>query len=83
MWADATVRLARTRHSFENQNLVDEIEFVKAGVVDSELPTDVDVVYHLAALSSYTMHEDNPQKGARVNVEGVRQRCRAGSDGWL
>jgi nucleoside-diphosphate-sugar epimerase len=51
-------------------NLVDDIEFVKASVVDSELPTDVDVVFHLAALSSYAMHEDDPQTGARVNVEG-------------
>jgi len=51
-------------------NLVDDIEFVNASVVDSELPTDVDVVFHLAALSSYAMHEDDPQTGARVNVEG-------------
>ena len=34
------------------------------------MPTNVDVVYHLAALSSYAMHEDDPQQGARVNVEG-------------
>ncbi len=30
----------------------------------------MDVVFHLAALSSYKMHEENPTKGARVNVEG-------------
>lgn len=51
-------------------NLADEVEFVEASVVESELPTDVDVVFHLAALSSYAMHEDEPQTGARVNVEG-------------
>ena len=51
-------------------NLADDVEFVNASVVDDDLPTDVDVVFHLAALSSYTMHEENPAKGARVNVEG-------------
>jgi UDP-glucose 4-epimerase len=52
------------------ENLVDDVEFVEKSVVESEIPTDVDVVYHLAALSSYAMHEDDPQTGARVNVEG-------------
>jgi Nucleoside-diphosphate-sugar epimerases len=52
------------------ENLVDDVEFIEKSVVESELPTDVDVVYHLAALSSYAMHEDDPQTGARVNVEG-------------
>jgi len=51
-------------------NLVDDVKFVERSVVESELPTDVDVVFHLAALSSYAMHEDDPQAGARVNVEG-------------
>ena len=53
-----------------DSNLNDEVEFVQASVVEEGLPTDVDVVYHLAALSSYAMHEDDPQQGARVNVEG-------------
>ncbi|QKY20503.1 NAD-dependent epimerase/dehydratase family protein [Halolamina sp. CBA1230] len=52
------------------ENLTDDVEFVDASVVDDNLPTDVDVVFHLAALSSYKMHEENPAKGARVNVEG-------------
>ncbi|QCJ45966.1 NAD-dependent epimerase/dehydratase family protein [Haloprofundus sp. MHR1] len=52
------------------ENLGDEVEFVNASVLDEDLPTDVDVVFHLAALSSYAMHEDDPTKGARVNVEG-------------
>jgi UDP-glucose 4-epimerase len=51
-------------------NLDDDVEYVEADVLDEDLPTDVDVVYHLAALSSRQMLEDNPRQGARVNVEG-------------
>ncbi|WP_254544421.1 NAD-dependent epimerase/dehydratase family protein [Halomarina pelagica] len=51
-------------------NLDDAVTFVEASVLDDDLPTDVDVVFHLAALSSYKMHEENPRVGARVNVEG-------------
>jgi UDP-glucose 4-epimerase len=51
-------------------NLDDDVEFVEASVTDDDLPTDVDVVFHLAALSSYAMHEEDPTRGARVNVEG-------------
>jgi UDP-glucose 4-epimerase len=52
------------------ENLDDDVEFHEASVLDDDLPTDVDVVFHLAALSSYAMHEDDPTTGARVNVEG-------------
>jgi len=52
------------------ENLDSDVEFVEASVLDDDLPTDVDVVFHLAALSSYAMHEDDPTTGARVNVEG-------------
>ncbi|MCQ4334119.1 NAD-dependent epimerase/dehydratase family protein [Natronomonas sp. F2-12] len=52
------------------ENLEDAVEFVDASVLDADLPTAVDVVFHLAALSSYAMHEDDPCRGARVNVEG-------------
>ena len=52
------------------ENVGDTVEYVDRSVLDDDLPTDVDVVYHLAALSSYAMHEENPTKGARVNVEG-------------
>ena len=52
------------------ENLDDDVEFVDASVTDDDLPTDVDVVFHLAALSSYAMHEEDPTRGARVNVEG-------------
>ncbi|QLH78950.1 NAD-dependent epimerase/dehydratase family protein [Halosimplex rubrum] len=51
-------------------NLDDSVEFVEGSVLDGDLPTDVDVVFHIAALSSYAMHEDDPTRGARVNVEG-------------
>jgi len=51
-------------------NLSDDVEFVERSVVEDDLPTDVDVVFHIAALSSYKMHEENPTHGARVNVEG-------------
>jgi len=52
------------------ENLADDVEFHRASVLDDDLPTDVDVVFHLAALSSYAMHEADPTRGARVNVEG-------------
>jgi UDP-glucose 4-epimerase len=52
------------------ENLDDGVEFVQSDVLDDDLPTDVDVVYHLAALSSRQMLEENPRQGARVNVEG-------------
>jgi UDP-glucose 4-epimerase len=51
-------------------NLDPAVEFVEASVLDDDLPTDVDVCFHLAALSSGPMHEENPRRGARVNVEG-------------
>ena len=52
------------------ENLDSEVEFHEKSVLDEDLPTDVDCVFHLAALSSYAMHEDDPTTGARVNVEG-------------
>lgn len=51
-------------------NLTSGVTFVNASVVDEGLPTDVDVVFHFAALSSYKMHEEDPAQGARINVEG-------------
>src|SRR5699024_7359962 len=66
------------------ENLDSTVDFVEASVLDDDLPTDVDVLFHLAALSSGPMHEDDPQRGARVNVEGfvntVEQVRRNGCD---
>ena len=52
------------------ENLSEDVEFVEADVLEDDLPTDVDVVFHLAALSSRQMLEENPRQGARVNIEG-------------
>ncbi|MFB6085212.1 MAG: NAD-dependent epimerase/dehydratase family protein [Halodesulfurarchaeum sp.] len=52
------------------ENLVEAVDFRERSVLEDDLPTDVDVLFHLAALSSMQMHEDDPQRGARVNVEG-------------
>jgi UDP-glucose 4-epimerase len=53
------------------ENLDSDVEYHDVSVLDDDLPTEgVDVLYHLAALSSYAMHEEDPQQGARVNVEG-------------
>jgi UDP-glucose 4-epimerase len=52
------------------ENLGPAVEFRERSVLEAGLPTDVDAVFHLAALSSYAMHEADPQRGARVNVEG-------------
>ncbi|WP_420191893.1 NAD-dependent epimerase/dehydratase family protein [Haloplanus salinarum] len=52
------------------ENLDNGVEFVDGSVLDDDLPTDVDVVFHLAAYSSYTMVEENKREATRVNVEG-------------
>ena len=52
------------------ENLDESVTYYDRSVLDDALPTDVDVVFHLAALSSYRMHETDPARGARVNVEG-------------
>jgi UDP-glucose 4-epimerase len=52
-------------------NLDDDVEFVSTSVLDDDLPTEgVDVLFHLAAYSSYTMVENAKCEATRVNVEG-------------
>lgn len=51
-------------------NLDDAIDFRERSVLEADLPTDIDVVVHLAALSSYGLCESDLQRGVRVNVEG-------------
>lgn len=51
-------------------NLRSDVTYLDQCVLETDLPTDVDVVFHLAALSSYRMHEENASEGAQVNVEG-------------
>ncbi|ELZ05694.1 NAD-dependent epimerase/dehydratase family protein [Natrialba asiatica] len=53
-----------------SDNLDESVTYIEADVLDEDLPTDVDVVYHLAALSSRELLEENPVHGARVNVDG-------------
>ncbi|WP_227131302.1 NAD-dependent epimerase/dehydratase family protein [Halorubellus salinus] len=70
------------------ENLDDDVEYVEQSVLDDDLPVeDVDVCFHLAALSSLKMHEDSREnlvRGLRVNVEGFAntvEQCRqAGCD---
>jgi UDP-glucose 4-epimerase len=53
------------------ENIDEDVEFVDASVLDDDLPTaDVDVLFHLAAYSSYTMAEEHKRDATRVNVEG-------------
>ena len=68
--ADDEVVVVDDGHLGTPANLEPAVDYREASVLDDDLPTDVDVVYHLAALSSYAMHEDDPTMGARVNVEG-------------
>ncbi|OAQ52597.1 hypothetical protein HTG_13315 [Natrinema mahii] len=68
--ADNDVTVVDDQYLGTPENLAEDVEFVDASVLEDDLPTDVDVVFHLAALSSYAMHEEDPTTGARVNVEG-------------
>ncbi len=67
---DNDVTVVDNLHLGTPQNLDDDVTFHEASVMDDDLPTDVDVVVHLAALSSRAMLEDEPRTGAQVNVEG-------------
>lgn len=64
------------------ENLDSSITFYDQSVLAPELPTDVDVVFHLAGHSSYTSHEEDLPRGTRVNVEGfVNVLAQAWQDG--
>ena len=58
-------------------NLQEDVMYSERSVLEEELSTDVDVVFHLAALSSYAMHEEDPQVGARVKCRRFCKRCGA------
>ena len=64
--------------------LDDSVRFVEGCVLDERLPTDVDVLIHLAGLSSREQVTRSPVRGRRVNVEGfvntVEQARDAGCD---
>ncbi|MFB6138082.1 MAG: NAD-dependent epimerase/dehydratase family protein [Halobacteriaceae archaeon] len=66
------------------ENLDEGVTFVEGSVLDGDVPADVDVCFHLAALSSRAMLEESPREGARVNLEGfvntVEQVRTAGCD---
>jgi len=66
------------------ENVAEDVEFYEASVLDDDLPTDVDCVFHLAALSSREMLEEHPREGAKVNIEGfvnvVEQARKSGCD---
>ena len=69
--ADNDVVAVDDLHLGTPENLSDDVEFVDASVLDDDLPTEgVDVLFHLAAYSSYTMAEENKRAATRVNVEG-------------
>jgi len=59
-------------------NLDKSVDFRRIDVLDKDLPTDVDIIFHLAALSSYQMHKEDPIEGARVNVEGFINTIKQG-----
>lgn len=61
-------------------NLDDGVTLREQSVLATDLPTDVDVIFHLAARPTYAMHEADPTTGTRVNVEGfvnVLEQARA------
>ncbi|WP_123621947.1 NAD-dependent epimerase/dehydratase family protein [Halorubrum sp. CSM-61] len=68
--ADNEVTVIDNGYLGTEENLDSGVRYRQRDVLEDDLPTDVDVVFHLAARSSYAMHEENPVEGARVNVDG-------------
>lgn len=58
----------------DKDNIPEDTEFVHSSVLDQrklkEAMSGVDTVFHLAARSSSPMHQEEPAKSCRVNVEG-------------
>jgi len=54
------------------ENLSEQVEFVNKSVVEEDLPTDVDVVFHPRGALLLQDARREPRKGARVNV-GIRE----------
>ena len=68
-------------------NLADNVEFMEADVLDPDLKGavqdrlgGVDALFVFAALSSRDMHDEEPERGVRVNVEGFVNSLEAASD---
>lgn len=82
--ADNDVIVVDNGYLGTESNLDPAVRYEERDVLEADLPTDVDVVFHLAARSSYAMHEEDPVRGATVNVSGfvnvVEQARRDGCD---
>jgi len=68
--ADNDVTVIDSGYLGTEENVDSDVRYLQRDVLEEDLPTDVDVVFHLAARSSYAMHEENPVEGAQVNVDG-------------
>lgn len=66
---DYNVTVVDNEYLGTSDYLDDKVTFVKQSVTE-DIPSDVDILFHFAALSSYEMHEHDPVKGAHVNVTG-------------
>ncbi|GAA0522530.1 UDP-glucose 4-epimerase [Halorubrum aquaticum] len=68
--ADNEVTVVDNGYLGTEENVGPGVRCLRRDVLEADLPTDVDVVFHLAARSSYAMHEEDPTAGARINVDG-------------
>lgn len=54
------------------ENFEKSVAFHEPSVLDDDLPTDVNDLFHLAGLSLYTMYEEEPRWRRAGHVEGYR-----------